>query len=171
MRTQRKVRFNVPSTKRLRIFDSLVSSIVHIHHQTQDFKTKAVNVALTLRNWLIGYCIVEFEQQGKNRAVYGERLLPALAERLSAAGLKRVDVREFCRFRLLYGVYPEIRETVTPELLADLGVGALQPHLNSLPQPKRETVSPESENCGVTDSTIAQPSLLLPLGRVVGPSR
>ena len=126
-------------------FDSLVSSIVHIHQHAQEFAAKAVNVSLTLRNWLIGHRIVEFEQLGKDRAAYGERLLPALAERLSAAGLKRVDVRELRRFRLLYGVYPLIRETVTPELLAGLGAGALQPLLNSLPLPKRETLSPESQ--------------------------
>lgn len=125
-------------------FDSLVSSIVHIHQQTQAFASKAVNVALTLRNWLIGYRIVEFEQQGNDRASYGERLLPALATRLSAAGLKRVDVRELRRFRRIYDVYPQIRETVTPELLAGLGAGALQPPLNALPRPKRETLSPES---------------------------
>jgi predicted nuclease of restriction endonuclease-like (RecB) superfamily len=124
-------------------FDSLVSTIVHIHQQTQDFATKAVNVALTLRNWLIGYRIVEFEQQGKDRAAYGERLLPALAERLSVAGLKRVDARELRRFRFLYEVYPQIRESVTPELLASLGAGGLQPPLNALPMPKRETLSPE----------------------------
>ena len=123
-------------------FDSLVSAIVHIHQQSQAFATKAVNVSLTVRNWLIGYRIVEFEQLGKNRATYGEKLLPELAKRLSAAGLKRVDVRELRRFRLLYGVYPQIRETVTPELLADLEAGALPPLLDKQPLPKRETASP-----------------------------
>jgi len=126
-------------------FDALVTSIVHIHQQAQDFAAKAVNVALTLRNWLIGYRIVEFEQQGKDRAAYGEKLLPALAGRLGAAGLKRVDVRELRRFRLLYTVYPQIRETVAPELLAALDTGVLQAPLNALPGPKRETLSPESE--------------------------
>jgi predicted nuclease of restriction endonuclease-like (RecB) superfamily len=126
-------------------FDSLVTSIVHLHQQTQDFAAKAVNVALTLRNWLIGCRIVEFEQQGKDRAAYGERLLLALAQRLTAAGLKRVDVRELRRFRLLYEVYPQIRESVTPELLDSLGAGALRPPLNALPQPKRESVPPESQ--------------------------
>lgn len=126
-------------------FDTLVSSIIHIHQQTHDFAAKAVNVALTLRNWLIGYRIVEFEQQGQDRAAYGERLLPALAGRLTAAGLKRVDVRELRRFRLLYLVYPQIRETVTPELLASLEAGALLPSLKVLPRPKRETLPPESE--------------------------
>ena len=122
-------------------FDSLVTSIVHLHQQTQDFATKAVNVALTLRNWLIGCRIVEFEQQGKDRAAYGERLLLALAQRLTAAGLKRVDVRELRRFRLLYEVYPQIRETLTPELLTGLGIGATLPP----PESKRETLSPESQ--------------------------
>jgi len=135
-------------------FDSLVSSIVHLHRQTQEFATKAVNVALTLRNWLIGYRIVEFEQQGNDRAAYGERLLPLLAERLSAAGLKRVDARELRRFRLLYEVYPQIRETVTPELLADFGLPALLPLPTAIApakrqsltakSPIRETLSPES---------------------------
>ena len=124
-------------------FDSLVTAIVHLHHQTQDYAAKAVNVALTLRNWLIGYRIVEFEQQGNDRAAYGQKLLPALAERLSAAGLKRVDVRELRRFRLLYEVYPQIRESVTPELLASLGAEDLQQPLKALPVPKRESVAPQ----------------------------
>ena len=87
-------------------FESLVDSIVQIHYQAQDFATKAVNVGLTLRNWLIGHRIVEFEQNGKDRAAYGERLLPELAKRLASAGLKRVDMRELRRFRLLYTTYP-----------------------------------------------------------------
>ena len=124
-------------------FDSLVTSIVHLHQQTQDYATKAVNVALTLRNWLIGYRIVEFEQRGNDRAAYGQRLLPALAERLSAAGLKRVDVRELRRFRLLYEVYPQIRDSVTPELLASLGAEVLQQPPNALPMPQRESVTPQ----------------------------
>jgi len=125
-------------------FEALVVSIVQIHQQAQEFATKAVNIGLTLRNWFIGHRIVEFEQQGRDRAAYGERLLPALAEKLAAAGLKRVDTRELRRFRLLYTIYPQIRETVTPELLAHSGASALQPFLDFAPLAKRETVSPES---------------------------
>jgi len=126
-------------------FDALVSAIVHIHGQSQAFAAKAVNTSLTVRNWLIGHRIVEFEQLGNDRAAYGEKLLPALAQRLSAAGLKRVDARELRRFRLFYSVYPQIRETLTPELLAGLGAKALQPLPATLPRPKRETASPVSE--------------------------
>ena len=126
-------------------FESLVVSIVQIHQQAQEFATKAVNVGLTLRNWFIGHRIVEFEQNGADRAAYGERLLPALAKRLAAAGLKRVDTRELRRFRLLYTIYPQIRETVTPELLAHREVQALQPFLHLSSLAKRETLSPESQ--------------------------
>lgn len=45
------------------------------------FKTQAqkqVNVALTLRNWLIGLYIVEYEQNGADRAEYGEKLIEKL---------------------------------------------------------------------------------------------
>lgn len=125
-------------------FESLIVSIVQIHQQAQDFAAKAVNVGLTLRNWFIGHRIVEFEQNGADRAAYGERLLPALAKRLAAAGLKRVDTRELRRFRLLYTIYPQIRETVTPELLARASASALETLLNSPSQAKRETVTPES---------------------------
>ena len=67
-------------------FDSLVSSIVRLHRQTQDFATKAVNVALTLRNWLIGCRIAEHELHGSDWAAYGDNarsdaLVLVLAER------------------------------------------------------------------------------------------
>ena len=126
-------------------FESLVTTIVQIHDRAQDFSTKAVNIGLTLRNWLIGHRIVEFEQNGKDRATYGERLLPKLAQRLVNAGLKRVDARELRRFRLLYTVYPQIRETVSPELLAQDGASVLRPFLHLASLAKRESVSPESQ--------------------------
>ena len=125
-------------------FETLVVSIVQIHHHAQDFATKAVNVSLTLRNWLIGNRIVEFEQKGEDRAAYGERLLPTLAKRLAAAGLSRVDTRELRRFRLLYSVYPQIRETLTPELLAQYGMAPLMVLFQS-DSSIRESVTPESQ--------------------------
>ncbi len=123
-------------------FDALVSAIVRIHDQSQALAAKAINTSLTARNWLIGHHIVAFEQQGKDRAAYGERLLPALAQRLAAAGLKRVDARELRRFRLFYSVYPQIRETLSPEWLAGPGAEALPAALAAPPEPKRESASP-----------------------------
>jgi len=63
-------------------FDLLVNSIEITHNHFQHQASKAVNVALTMRNWLIGYYIVEFEQNGEDKAVYGERLIESLSSNL-----------------------------------------------------------------------------------------
>ena len=122
-------------------FESVVTSIVEIHQQAQEFATKAVNIGLTLRNWLIGRRIVEFEQKGLDRVTYGQQLLPELENKLASAGLKRVGTRELRRFRLYYTVYPQIRETVSPELLASVGASALELLLNFASPKKRETAA------------------------------
>ena len=49
---------------------------------------KQVNIAMTLRNWLIGSYIVEYEQLGEDRATYGQMILETLAARLKQYGLK-----------------------------------------------------------------------------------
>jgi predicted nuclease of restriction endonuclease-like (RecB) superfamily len=125
-------------------FDSLVSSIVHIHRQTQDFATKAVNVGLTLRNWLIGHLIEVYERQGADRATYGDKLMDTLAKRLVKQGWARCERRELYRFRQFYLAYPEIVESLTPQspLLPELTpLLALVP---SSPARIRESLSPES---------------------------
>ena len=51
----------------------------------------AVNLALTSRNWLMGRYIVEFEQNGEDRAAYGEQLLKKLEQRLKIKVWMNVD--------------------------------------------------------------------------------
>ena len=46
------------------------------------------NQSLVLRNWMIGSYIVQFEQQGSDRAKYGARLLERLAADLKNRGVK-----------------------------------------------------------------------------------
>ncbi len=40
---------------------------------------RAVNLLLTMRNWLFGFYIVEFEQNGSDRAGYGKVLLATIS--------------------------------------------------------------------------------------------
>lgn len=75
----------------------------------------AVNLALTARNWLMGCYIVEFEQNGEDRAAYGEQLLKKLEQRLNVKGLNE---RRFREFRRLYLVYPQLKEPIAQYLLA-----------------------------------------------------
>jgi len=67
-------------------FASLVHAIADVHERLMAEATKAVNVGLTLRNWLIGCYIREYELGGSDRAAYGERLLESLSIRLQIRG-------------------------------------------------------------------------------------
>ena len=99
-------------------FKKLVDAIQQIHDQLSDQACRAVNTSLTLRNWLIGLYIREYEQHGADRAQYGESLLDRLSEELHRIGILRSGARELRRYRLFYSVYPQIRESVTPKCLA-----------------------------------------------------
>lgn len=62
----------------------------------------AVNLALTARNWLVGYYIVEFEQHGEDRAKYGDKLINRLADKLDSKGFNPRRLREYRQFYLVY---------------------------------------------------------------------
>jgi hypothetical protein len=53
-------------------FTNLVRVIESIHQRASVHAAKAINTALTLRNWLIGAYISEYELQGQDRAAYGK---------------------------------------------------------------------------------------------------
>lgn len=57
----------------------------------------------------MGCYIVEFEQNGEDRAAYGEQLLKKLEKQLNTKGLNE---RRFREFRRLYLVYPQLKEEV-----------------------------------------------------------
>ena len=67
-------------------FDALVHAIADIHRRTQTTAVRAVNIALTCRNRLIGAYIHEYELQGQDRAEYGEQLMQRLADALRKQG-------------------------------------------------------------------------------------
>lgn len=97
-------------------FASLVRRIESVHEHFAAQATRAVNVGLTLRNWLIGGHIVEYEQQGEDRARYGEALFSRLSTALKASGFVDYHPRELRRCRQFYQAYPQIRGTLSPEL-------------------------------------------------------
>jgi len=73
---------------------------------------KAVNINLTLRNWIFGYHIVEFDQNGDDRARYSSKLLESLANELAIKGL---TAPELSRCRQFYKTYPQIIELLSEE--------------------------------------------------------
>lgn len=96
-------------------FDSLVHTIHSVQDALQEQAAHAVNLALTARNWLIGYYIVEFEQHGEDRAEYGEQLLKKLETSINKKGMTE---RRFREFRRLYIVYPQLGSEVAKYLVS-----------------------------------------------------
>lgn len=83
-------------------FDNLIQSITTTDSVLQTEASKAINRALTARNWLIGLYIVEFEQNGEDRAKYGSGLLQKISERLNSKSLSYRNLRLFRQFYLEY---------------------------------------------------------------------
>jgi predicted nuclease of restriction endonuclease-like (RecB) superfamily len=98
-------------------FKQLTQYIRQTHDALQTYALKAINIGLTLRNWLIGCYIVEYEQNGEDKANYGEHLLDNISTSLLAQGLKNVSAAELSRFRQFYVTYPQILETLSQKSL------------------------------------------------------
>ena len=86
-------------------FPQLALNIQTAHNVLQQNAMRAINQNITARNWLVGYWIVEFEQQGEDRAKYGEKLLSTLAKTIKIKGLG-VVMLNLCR--KFYKAYPEL---------------------------------------------------------------
>ena len=95
-------------------FNQLISAIEHVHQQLQSQAANAVNQALTIRNWLIGFHIVEFEQKGKDRATYGANLINQISEASKIEGLSPTNLKLFRQF---YLTYPHIGQVLTDQSL------------------------------------------------------
>lgn len=110
-------------------FEELSASILQTHQIAQTGALRAVNQMATLRNWLIGCYIVEYEQKGCDRAKYGDRLLKRLEERLNTKGLNETL---FLAARRFYSFYPQIgelfesriRPTVSDKLIVPSSISA-----------------------------------------------
>ncbi len=97
-------------------FGQLVGAIRQVHDELAAQASRAVNTGLTLRNWMIGFHVEEYERRGVDRAEYGDKLMDRLAESLIRLGVSRCDRRELYRYRQFYITYPQIVEAATPQL-------------------------------------------------------
>ena len=98
------------------------SNINHLFHAIQkankfflDKTQRQVNTTLSLRNLVVGYYILEYEQNGKDRAKYAEQLLQKLAARLKKAGIKGLSYSVLNLCRQFYQCYPQILLTLSGE--------------------------------------------------------
>ena len=86
-------------------FELLADSIKQINDKASSAAKSAVNQLMTLRNWAIGYYIVEYEQDGSDRAEYGSHLLKNLEKQIDQKGM---NYTLFKACRQFYKVYPQL---------------------------------------------------------------
>jgi predicted nuclease of restriction endonuclease-like (RecB) superfamily len=82
------------------------SGLVDLFEQTQTAMqiqaARSVDIALVVRNWMFGWYIVEYQQNGFDRAEYGKKLLKELAAQLSIKGCSERNLASFRKFHLTY---------------------------------------------------------------------
>ena len=91
-------------------FDHLSELVLQLHDSAYSATVKAISRFATIRNYVIGFYIVEYEQHGNDRAKYGDRLLKRLAESVNKRGINETILKNCRRF---YLAYPQIKDYLT----------------------------------------------------------
>ncbi len=100
-------------------FQNLVELCRRTHEEMRGFAARAVDGYLVVRNWLFGWYIVEYEQNGSDRAVYGTATLNQLSAALKKGigrGFSVDSLEQMRRFYLTYkNLFPQMSmpETVS----------------------------------------------------------
>ncbi len=93
---------------------SLYDEIRTILQDARQSAYRSVNFAMVIAYWKIGEKIVEEEQKGKSKAVYGAALLKELSERLTndfGKGYSQTNLKYFRQFYLTFGSFENSHAT------------------------------------------------------------
>ena len=147
-------------------FQNLVDVIAKTQKNLQGLALRSVDHFLTIRNWLIGCYIVEYEQKGKDRAKYGEKLLGKLEAELRRRKLKGVSWRSLQLFKQFYLAYPQIARAASEQSSGSFQLTEkLLLNTFQLADPIAQTVSAQSESSHVVPAELScysqEPEVLL----------
>lgn len=135
-------------------YDGLLGGVVGLLKEARQDSVRAVNSIMTATYWEVGRRIVEFEQEGEERAEYGTDLVKRLGKDLTAKLGRGFGWRNLYSMRSFFLAYPSILQTLPAK--SDLN-------------PKLQTLSAKSqspEDKGVTASAGIQAAFALPLTEV-----
>ena len=90
----------------------IITDIQQILRQARQNAYRSINKTMLEAYWLVGKRIVEDEQQGENRAVYGKSTMKTLSEELLKEFGKGFSVVNLQNMRLFYLEYP-IQQTLS----------------------------------------------------------
>ena len=87
------------------VYTNFANGISALLEEARHLSARSVNAILTATYWEMGRRIVEFEQNGKIRAEYGEQLLVKLSQDLAAKFGRGFGVDNLQRMRLFFFAY------------------------------------------------------------------
>lgn len=97
--------------------NALAGQVITTHHTLVNKTQKTINQYFTIRNWLVGYYIVEYEQNSEDRAAYGEKIIPTLAKKISQQSIKGFSKTNLLLFRQFYKTYPQFETYIREQVL------------------------------------------------------
>ncbi len=133
-------------------FETLTHCISTIHSALQTSAVNAVNRYATIRNWLIGRYLVEYEQCGNDRAQYGTKLLTKIVSRVKIRGINATLLKNARNFYLRY---PQMKDAVGPifPMMSEI--------LNDFPLPLPFHQIEESKICPTVSDKFTTPASTL----------
>jgi predicted nuclease of restriction endonuclease-like (RecB) superfamily len=128
-------------------YHKLLSTVGEVHTAALGGAAKAVNQLHVLRNWTVGCLIVEFEQNGEDRATYGEGVLKKLSVDLASRGLSGLGLSTLKGCRTFYRLYPQIGQAAIGQFhvlvpsfqKSQSAIGLLPPTNQEPAEPARKT--------------------------------
>jgi len=135
-------------------YQDLIQSIESTHVSLQKRTLTFANQQLVIRNWLIGFYIVEFEQNGEDRAKYGDRLVRNIEQYFKERHIAGMSFRSLELYKQFYLAYPQIWQPLAAKLKA-LDIFGLSKQGLDL----SVIVQPLAAQLQLTDSELLNPEL------------
>ncbi len=95
-------------------YSEVHSKIVHLLDAAKSTAARSVNAVMTATYWEIGRRIVELDQAGQDRAVYGDALIARLAEDLTTRFGRGFSRQNLQQMRSFYFAWPSKAICQTP---------------------------------------------------------
>lgn len=92
--------------------DALYVNIKEIIESARNSVNRAVNTAMVEAYWYIGKNVVEQEQQGKDRAEYGKKLIQSLSKKLTHEFGKGFSAQNLWNMRLFYNKFSALQRAL-----------------------------------------------------------
>jgi hypothetical protein len=159
-------------------FADLVIAIRQVHEHCAGQAKLAVNMNLTLRNWVIGGYIHHYELNGKDRAKYGEAMIDRLASELAEHEVTACDRPRLYSYLAFFRTYPQVGDAIPSGALPPLGnqlyagkTGIVRSTTGESDSDPRESIVPLGDRTIGRDRPNTAAAPLLHASRVAGGHR